>query len=259
MVDLVFKILITIFAIMIVTPLIVFAVVANMETGRDPSAPRIPLRNHGAPTRLLVVLGSGGHTAEMLALLRDLDTSKYQHRSYVVSAGDAFSAQRAKDFEEAMEREAESYARENRKAKIAVYGTYDVAVVPRARRVHQSLVSTPWSCLQCLWACFGVMDNKKFGYPDLVISNGPGTGVMVVVASVMLRFVTYVPFMKEPRVVRRKRKLRTIYVESWARVKKLSLSGKILNDLSLVDRFIVQWDGLRAATAGKGEYLGVLV
>jgi len=33
---------------------------------------------------------------------------------------------------------------------------------------------------------------------------------------------------------------RVIYVESWARVKSLSLSGKILRHV--VDKFVVQWD-----------------
>jgi len=55
-------------------------------------------------------------------------------------------------------------------------------------------------------------------------------------------------------------KLRTVYVESWARVKKLSLSGVLLE--RVVDRFVVQWPQL--AEGGKGrrrrrEYLGVLV
>ena len=38
-------------------------------------------REPGTPTRLLVVLGSGGHTAEMLAMLRGLDVRKWTHRT----------------------------------------------------------------------------------------------------------------------------------------------------------------------------------
>jgi beta-1,4-N-acetylglucosaminyltransferase len=58
-----------------------------------------PFRRQPAATRILIVLGSGGHTHEMFCLLRDLDTKKYTHRSYVVGSGDAFSSQRAVEFE----------------------------------------------------------------------------------------------------------------------------------------------------------------
>jgi beta-1,4-N-acetylglucosaminyltransferase len=51
--------------------------------------------------------------------------------------------------------------------------------------------------------------------------------------------------------------MRTIYVESWARVRRLSLSGRIL--VWVVDRFLVQWEGLEGVGGGKGEFIGVLV
>jgi beta-1,4-N-acetylglucosaminyltransferase len=47
-----------------------------------------------------------------------------------------------------------------------------------------------------------------------------------------------------------------IYVESLARVKSLSLSGKLL--LRVVDRFVVQWPELTALHP-KIEYYGLLV
>src|SRR5947207_14724831 len=49
--------------------------------------------------RLLVVLGSGGHTAEMLRLLQPLDFNQYTHRSYVVSSGDVLSEGKAFELE----------------------------------------------------------------------------------------------------------------------------------------------------------------
>ena len=51
--------------------------------------------------------------------------------------------------------------------------------------------------------------------------------------------------------------MRTIYVESWARVRGLSLSGKILVAVGACERVLVQWEGL--GRAGKGEFKGVLV
>jgi len=224
--------------------------------------PKHGSRPHGTKTRLLVVLGSGGHTAEMLALLRDLDCSKYTHRSYVVSSGDAFSVGKAQEFEEMLAKKIED-------SSIPLelsYGSYDVSVVPRARRIHQSLASTPLSSLKCLFASFSILrgsaanvalqSNNKVkvsrqtrpAYPDLILSNGPATGVIIILASLILRFMA-VPGTKGT--------MRTIYVESWARVRSLSLSGKIL--LRLVDRFIVQWESMLSITAGKGEYYGALV
>ena len=51
--------------------------------------------------------------------------------------------------------------------------------------------------------------------------------------------------------------MRTIFIESWARVKTLSLSGQILKPL--VDRFIVQWPQLVKEEGDRVEYIGPLV
>jgi len=49
---------------------------------------------------------------------------------------------------------------------------------------------------------------------------------------------------------------RVIYIESFARVEALSLSGKLL--YPFVDRFIVQWQQL-AEKAKRAEFHGLLV
>ncbi|KAL9052224.1 MAG: hypothetical protein Q9162_005549 [Coniocarpon cinnabarinum] len=195
------------------------------------------------PIWIMIVLGSGGHTAEMLALLRDLDISRYTYRTYIVSSGDAFSRQRAQEFEQLIR---------SRHPDVDG-GSHGTILVPRARKVHQSLLSTPWSSLQCLRSCVALL--RKPGiiipphtYPDIIITNGPATGVIMVLASYTVRLLNRKAT---------KGKLRTVYVESWARVKRLSLSGRIL--LPLVNRFIVQWEALAKSTGGRAEYLGVLV
>lgn len=204
----------------------------------------------------MIVLGSGGHTAEMLALLRGLDTRSYTHRSYVISEGDDFSGGKAAQFEASL---AASPGLE------AVDGDggaglpsrpdkhYDITVVPRARKIHQPLLTTPVSATRCLVACFRALKApagspaSALWYPDLIITNGPGTAVCVVYASVILRFVGARGGCG---------KMRSIYVESWARVGALSLSGRLL--LRIVHRFFVQWEALRGA-GGRAEYIGVLV
>ena len=49
---------------------------------------------------LLVVLGSGGHTAEMIRLLDSLNFTKYSYRRYIVSSGDTLSEGKARHFEQ---------------------------------------------------------------------------------------------------------------------------------------------------------------
>ena len=194
------------------------------------------------PVRLAIVLGSGGHTAEMFTILETLDITKYAHRSYIVSSGDAFSAQKARDFENQVD---QRHARS--------FGAFDIGVVPRARNIHQSILTTPFSSLLCLWSCTSTLRKpelarQRMAYPHVIITNGPGTAVIVILSAYLLRLTAGSSAQG---------KMRSIYVESVARVKRLSLSGKIM--LHLVNRFIVQWEGLTKSTGGKAEYLGVLV
>lgn len=187
----------------------------------------------------------------MLSLLADLDTTSYTHRSYVISSGDEFSVRKAVDFEEKLA----TRSRLDKPDVIAatnanIPSSYSLHFVPRARKIHQSLLTTPLSSLQCFKACILFLNSSpssalyRDNYPDLILTNGPATSILVLLAALILRFFalpgTY-------------GKMRSIYIESWARVKTLSLSGKILVTIGAVDRVLVQWEGL--AKEGKIEYL----
>jgi beta-1,4-N-acetylglucosaminyltransferase len=171
-------------------------------------------------SHLLVVLGSGGHTAEMINILSSIPNlqTKFNHRTYLVSSGDGFSALKAKEFE-----------RTNT--------SYSIVTVRRARRVHQSFLTAPYTAILSLWDCLQVIQTK----PDLILTNGPGTGVCVVIASIISSFFG-------------QSSSRTIFIESWARVTTLSLSGRLLKPL--VNRFLVQWPQLKE---DRIEYIGPLV
>lgn len=225
-----------------------------------------------------------------------LDPSVYTYRTYIVSSGDSFSAGKAAEFEAELEKTKhdDGDAGEERglhTGDAAVdqvdrtfgsksdsdSGSYTIVTVPRARRVHQSYLTAPFSTLQCFWACLNVLrgvhpDQKPHPrsmsspYPDLILTNGPATAVCVILAAKLLRLLNFLfaPLTypassgeSHPRPLQ----LRTIFVESWARVKTLSLSGKIL--LPFADRFLVQWPYLEGKSAWRGmrktEYVGTLV
>ncbi|CAF9914492.1 UDP-N-acetylglucosamine transferase subunit [Imshaugia aleurites] len=228
-------------------------------------------RKRGTPTHLLIVLGSGGHTAEMLSLLAPLNPAHYTYRTYVTGSGDDFSAERAHEFErrlvaknaeEKEKSEPVSLAHRDGKGTTGISRSdYSIHTVPRARQIHQSLLSSPLSSLRCLCACLRLLYWHPNGYPDLILTNGPATSLILILAATILRYFAFLPVVGPAAQSARGRTvsgtMRVVYVESWARVKRPSLSGRIIVWCGLCDRMLVQWKGLQ--DRGWGEYKGVLV
>ncbi|KAJ7096258.1 oligosaccharide biosynthesis protein Alg14-like protein [Mycena epipterygia] len=187
---------------------------------------------------LAVFLGSGGHTSEALALISALDFNRYSPRTYVISEGDSLSAQKAANLESS-------------KATAASPPQYTILTIPRARRVHQPLVTTPptafYSLLSCIYhvtlAHIPLRGSARSTFADVLILNGPGTCFVLCIAVYINRFLG----LSAPRI---------IYIESFARVESLSLSGKLL--YPFVDRFVVQWPQLQEKARGA-EFHGLLV
>ncbi|KIY46761.1 glycosyltransferase family 1 protein [Fistulina hepatica ATCC 64428] len=180
---------------------------------------------------LAVFLGSGGHTSEALSLISALDFTRYQPRTYIISEGDTLSSRKAQELE---------YSKGGQDS------SYSIIVIPRARRVHQSFLTTPFTALLSLWTCLHHITFTsallRRAFADVLLLNGPGTCCMLAAAVYVNKFLN-LPF---PAM---------IYVESFARVNSLSLSAKILRPL--VDRFIVQWPA--ALKDRRGECHGWLV
>ena len=93
----------------------------------------------------------------------------------------------------------------------------------RAREVKQSYITSVFTTLAGLaHACFIVGRLQ----PDMVVTNGPGTAVPLCYASFLINKVLLLnPSAKQ------------IYVESFCRVKTISLAGKLLKPI--VDKFVV--------------------
>ncbi|THU95652.1 glycosyltransferase family 1 protein [Dendrothele bispora CBS 962.96] len=198
--------------------------------------------NHSSKSRKLAIfLGSGkcGHTSEALALLSTLDFQRYSPRLYIISEGDHLSAQKARTLEA---------SKTSTSQLLSVRISYSIITIPRARKVHQPILTTPPTALVSLLKCiYYVTIEPLFSldikFADVLILNGPGTCFVLCLAV----YINKILGLPSPKV---------LYVESFARVKTLSVSGKILRNL--VDRFIVQWP--QVLDDGKrGEYHGWLV
>ena len=147
---------------------------------------------------MVAVLGSGGHTAEMMSLLRDVDPTRWNHRTYIVSSGDSFSAGKALEIETRIQSKYTQPSSGPTQAKQTdpITGIWDIKVVPRARKIHQPLYTTPVSALLSLFRCIEIlMESARASrispneYPDIIMTNGPATAVMVILASMILKFL----------------------------------------------------------------------
>ncbi|KAG0206236.1 RNA helicase [Mortierella sp. GBA30] len=204
-----------------------------------------------------IFLGSGGHTAEMLQLVSGLQLAKYPLRHYVVGWDDDISVDRVHRLESTRgqtDLTAEYKDRQNG-AKRKGFGCgaaeamqdlrgYTVHRIPRSRYVRQSLMSTPITLIRSLMValpliknltCLDTSGGTDFGFKrkrSILLMNGPGTCVALALAVIGARMIG-VPDEATPDLV---------FVESFARVRSLSLAGKLL--YPLCDVFLVQWPGL---------------
>lgn len=193
----------------------------------------------------LFVLGSGGHTKEMLMMMDDGFYSFANfHRRYLISSGDTMSENHLEDYEESLKALCQSHE--------SSPGTYDKHIVTRARKVHQPLWSTPFTALLSILDIFPALlippsneVGRKLRYPSRVYSNGPATGFFVALAIHFLKMFYLVP----------ETCMKVIYIESWARISTLSLTGKLLLRAGIADVFVVQHEevALRYGVQNAGE------
>lgn len=107
------------------------------------------ISNHNGK-KAMILLGSGGHTGEMIRLLESVDMSKFSHRVWVATSGDSRSFSKAQLYEQSLKQSDKSYSFQE---------------IPRARKVGQSWLTTIISSMLCLNSCFHLMIREC---PDLV-------------------------------------------------------------------------------------------
>lgn len=187
---------------------------------QHPSNPskKAPLEGH-----VMILLGSGGHTGEMLRLLQPLRLEKVK-KTWLVSSGDSTSLEKA------------------RKLETSVNSQSSYITLKRARTVGQLWLLSVVTTLFSIASTFGALLRHE-SYPDVLLINGPGTCVPVAYVLFLLKFLGLC-------------RTRIVYVESLARVSGLSLSGRLV--LPVSDRFLVQWESL-ARQYKRAEFHGILV
>ncbi|KHJ90131.1 oligosaccharide biosynthesis protein Alg14 like protein [Oesophagostomum dentatum] len=165
----------------------------------------------GETVSLCCVMGSGGHTTEMIELLKCL-SARYSPRWYIIADTDRMSKDKVLELEEERDKH-----------------DFEICTIPRSREVGQSfLTAVPTTLYSFVFALHIVWKAR----PDLLLVNGPGSCIPVVFAAALFDMV-------------RLRDTIIIYEESICRVERLSLSGSILYFLGLADDIVVQWKQLK--------------
>ena len=138
---------------------------------------------------VLIVMGSGGHTSEMIKLISGLDLGgKYSPVHFLVDGEDVLSQKKIRDL----------------RPRIGPSHTH---LTRRSRKVGQSYVTSVWTTIIASYDSYKRCIRIK---PDLVICNGPGTCVPICLMSKLIC------------------RSMVVFVESFCRVNSLSLTGKIL-------------------------------
>ena len=114
-----------------------------------------------------------------------------------MSEGDVFSKDKAKELEDKKAKNSKDASTVSAAAK-----QYSVITVPRARRVHQSLLTTPltaaWSLVKCIQHITIVpllpTQNPRF-CAEVLVLNGPGT-CFTLCAAIYLNKVSRLPWYK---------------------------------------------------------------
>lgn len=110
----------------------------------------------------------------------------------------------------------------------------------RSRKVGQSYFS---SIFTTLYSFIPALIRVCKSQPDLILTNGPGTCIPLCFSAYLLRLLLV-------------HRIQLFYIESFCRVKTLSLSGKLMYPIS--DIFYVQWGEL-ANKYPRAKYVGILV
>ncbi len=205
---------------------------------------------------------------EMLELLRALPRNRYAKRSYVVANTDHTSEVKARTSGILVEEEEQNNDNNNNENKAKRKNQNHVFyTLPRAREVGQSYITAIWTTFVAFIASFRIILSVK---PDLLLVNGPGTCLPLCIAAWIVRNISMMLCCSccfgRGRSRGRRRSgccccfpyTKIVFVESVCRVKKLSMTGRILYTLRIADAVHVQWQQLKDAYP-RTDYVGIVL
>lgn len=166
---------------------------------------------HLKNVRTIICIGSGGHTAEMMRILKKMSPEKYSPRMYILASDDTTSEVKVLNYEKELNLQQTEYS---------------LCKIYRSRKVGQSYVASIFTTLYALYTSVPVVFRFR---PQVIVCNGPGTCVPICAIAVFMRCLCLID-------------CKIVFVESVCRVKSLSLSGRIL--MRVADVFAVQWEEL---------------
>ncbi|XP_048618897.1 UDP-N-acetylglucosamine transferase subunit ALG14 homolog isoform X4 [Brassica napus] len=157
---------------------------------------------------------------------------RYTPRFYIAAATDNMSLQKARSFEHSLPD----------KLLAVEEDSLRFTQIYRSREVGQSYVTSVWTTIVAIVHALWLMIRIR---PQVILCNGPGTCIPLCVIAFLFKVLGI-------------RWSSIFYVESVARVKKLSLSGLLLYNLRMADQFFVQWPQLQK-NYPRAHYVGCLM
>ena len=158
---------------------------------------------------IMVIIGSGGHTWEMINLLSKLNWEKYLP-TYIIGYSDCSSLNSIKSFENKYKRNF----------------FYERIIRPREHHHKLKSIRVLFRSLYCFFKSFEIILRNK---PDYILANGPSIYVPIILCAWVL---------KKLKIINTK----IIYIESAARVKSLSISANLIKNC--VDNMFGYWNKL---------------
>lgn len=186
-----------------------------IDTSSNAAAAAAVRTSSSAPIPTLIILGSGGHTTEILSMTQHLDSKQYELR-YCKADTDVTSSDRLRTFLKGKDHH-----------PIYLYS------IPRSREVGQSYFSSIATTLKAFVGSFNLISDVQ---PQLILCNGPGTCIPLCFAARCIQ------------LVRSSYDCQIVFCESFCRVTTLSLTGRILYGSTFLgaDLFLVHWPELHA-------------
>lgn len=179
--------------------------------------------------KVMISFGSGGHSGEMLMLIKNSQISKkigqeIKNLVCVISEDDQLiNSKLDEQFSDKAER----------------------VLLKRARKVGQSYFSSILTTIIGIFHSALIVFDKR---PQILLTNGPAISLTLCLAIRFFQVLSFGIFYK----------CKIVYVESFCRTKSLSLTGKLIYHLNLASEFYVQWHKLHEKYP-KAIYSGLLV